>query len=430
MVVRVVYLKELKKYSKNSLFGLLGIDEKRFNKIETDLLRKRILKEDKNLYSFEYVGIIFSNELLLVILPKISTGLQELDYTNLVLKVLKKYENTKKLNYESGDFFLKLNRESESQFISIVEYLLRDFIEYGLFHSEKFQLKKDDGEIDWDYTLSKVLPLKINGKFRYTDTYTRKKKLEEDNFIRKLHMIVLNMCSKYLKNLREFEIYKKYPILDYEVEEDILEKKEFIFFELDRALKNEFNDRNINLISAIKIFFLKNNNFQSYQELSFYGVRKFQTVWEEVCSKIHGNEIDILNIMEKMAEESTPIWTVGNNENKFWKNNQHYKPDIVIKSEKNKIKLYDAKYYPIKIKNKKFENIPDLEDVSKQFLYENILRLYYPKEKFENIFLFPSNEKSLMVKAGKVEMKMFLEKYIEIALVDFQMALENYIKQV
>lgn len=427
MEVKIVYLTELKKYSKNSLFELLDIDENKFYKIETELLRKRILKEEKNLYSLEYVGIVFFYELLIVILPKIPIDLQESAYTNLVLKVLKKYENTKKLNYENSDIFLKLNRENESQFISIVEYLLEDFIEYGLFHSEQIQLKKDDGEIDWDYTLSRSLPLKINGKFRYTETYTRKKNLDENNFIRKLHMIVLNMCSKYLKNLTEFEIYKKYPILDYEVEEDILDKKEFVFYELDRALKNEFNDRNINLISSIKLFLLKSNNFQSYQELSFYGVRKFQTVWEEICSKIHGNEINKLKIMEKMAEESTPIWTVGNNENKFWKNNQHYKPDIVIKTKEKKIKLYDAKYYPIKIMDKIFDNIPDLEDISKQFLYENILRLYYPEAEFENVFLFPSNENSIMVEAGKVEMKMFLKKYIKVVLVDFQMVLKKYV---
>ena len=428
MEVKISFFKELEEYTEKSLLEKLDIDKVIFEKIEKDLLKKRILRFGKKEYTFEYVGVIFSNDLLLVILPKINTALKEVDYINLVLKTLKKYENTKKLNYENGDFFLKINNRGESQFISVVEYILRDFMEYGLFHSEKRKLKRAEGEIEWYYTLDRTIPLKIKENFIYTDTYTRKKNLDEDNFIRKLHMVILNMCSKYLKNLSELEIYKKYPVLNFEVQDDILDEEEFVFYELDRALNNEFNDRNINLISAMKIFLLKSKKFHSYQELSFYGVKKFHDVWQEICSEIYGNDIEKLDIMEKTADESTPIWTVGKNENKFWKNNQHYKPDIVIIKSENEIKLYDAKYYPIKLGKDIFENIPNLSDVSKQFMYEEILRINFPKAKIDNIFLFPISEKNLNNISGKVEMKIFLNKYIKFELLNFQEALENYIK--
>ncbi len=428
MSIKIAYFKENKKYTKCQILDKLGIDEKKINKIELELLRKEILKEQNDLYSFEYVGLIIAQEILISVLPKVNINTENIVTTNLILNVLDKYRGSGSIRDEKKDEFLEVDNGHESQFIAVIEYILKDFIEYGLFYSEKVEIVNADGEIDWDYTLDRTLPLKIRDSFKYVETYSRKRKLDDSNFIRKLHMIVLNKCCKYISELRMLEFFSGYPNLDYEVEEDILDEKEFVFFELDKALRNEFNDRNINLLNAIKVFLLKCNHFNSKQDVSFYGVKKFQAVWERVCSELTGNDMKKMDISSKMERFSSPIWTFNLDGTETKISNQYLKPDIVS-ANKLFLKIYDAKYYPIKLHKGKFDNIPNLEDVMKQFLYGEVLSKYYQNKTILNSFLFPydNGQKKMLTYVGKINTGIFSERKIRIILVDFKMALEKFL---
>lgn len=425
-----IFLRELEEYSELELLDRLG--SKVFEGIKEKLYERKILSKQNRNYKLRYVGIILYKEVLISVLPKIDRvedQISQEDYTNLILNVLDKYRKNPNVRMveEEMETLLEVGTRASDNLLSFVDFLLRDYMEYGLFYSEKTVKKIVDGEIDWEYTMNKTMPLYVHNKFIYLETYSKQKNLEDENFIRKLHMIILNECSKYIRELKSFDIFKKYPDLDFNVEIDELYENDFLLYELEKELRIEFKDRNVRLLKTLKAFLERKGNFSKEEEVLFYGVRKFETVWENICSEIIGNQIKELEIEKKMIEKSSPRWNYKNNPETQTFEKQHYIPDIVVKN-KLKLRICDAKYYNIQITGGKYSGIPKMKDISKQFLYENILEKYYTSEKICNIFLFPYSQENFYSYAGKIKMFLFQDKHINIILMDFKRSLNKYIK--
>lgn len=430
--MKKIFLRELEEYSELELLNRLGSEV--FEGIKEKLYERNILFKKNRNYKLRYVGIILYKKMLISVLPKIDAvedKISQRDYTNLILNVLDKYRKNPnvRLVEEEMETLLEFGTRESENLLSLVDFLFRDYMEYGLFYSEKTVKKITDGEIDWEYTINKTLPLYVGTKFIYLETYSKQKNLEDENLIRKLHMIILNECSKYIKELKFFDIFKQYPDLDFNVEVDELYENDFLLYELEKELRVEFKDRNVRLLKALKAFLERKGDFSKEKEVLFYGVRKFETVWENICSEIIGNQMKKLEIERKMIRESSPSWYYKNNPKPQIFEKQHYIPDIIVKKGL-KLRICDAKYYNIQITGGKYSGIPKMKDVSKQFLYENVLEKYYTSEKICNIFLFPYSQENFYSYAGKIEMSLFQNKHINIILMDFKRSLDKYIKKI
>lgn len=211
------------------------------------------------------------------------------------------------------------------------------------------------------------------------------------NYITLLHKWAIKYC-----------IDKYAELLGYagnlDLEEDIniseLGDDKSILLILERELSEVYEDRKINVIKSI--IALVNNKYNSNGEdhLDIYGTKTFHVIWEYALGKTLENEYS-----EKYHKAmDKPQWFFKQN-NKYEKVQSSKKTLIhdIVKVLDNKLYIFDAKYYNIayekhgdQLKIIGNPNIPGIQDITKQFLYENILLKNLGLQHSYNVFLFPT----------------------------------------
>ena len=99
--METVYVKELKHYSKDYLYKLLGNDEKVVN----NLLKRDIIRYDDSSYQFNFVGIIIVDEYVINCYPKYIKNEDNIDGDfKQILQVIKKYNRFRDdFDYENDE---------------------------------------------------------------------------------------------------------------------------------------------------------------------------------------------------------------------------------------------------------------------------------------------------------------------------------------
>ncbi|MGL5126498.1 MAG: LlaJI family restriction endonuclease [Fusobacteriaceae bacterium] len=396
----IVYFKEYERFYSEKIENLFS------NEKIKNLFVENILKSDGGkTYYFQYVGIICSDNYICVVLPKYLSK-EEIDKerlgkrqhkTEILIKVLQTY-NLKNLTEE----FLSITGDEEvTQDIdkfAIYDYLISDFIEYGLYENHKNIYEVNgEGEIDWEKTVNECESF-LTGKVKpiYLEYFTHETESDNSSYIRTLHKHYLNKSSLYFEKLKFLGL--DYPILSFQVEEEELGNLEFQIFKIYQELQGEFSERKIRLLKTLLIL-LENETHEIEKAFSFYGTKVFYNVWEKACGEVLGNEYQ-----KYSSHIDKPIWKA--------KGSDGFKvktliPDILVLRDET-FYIFDAKYYNTDIEKKK--NLIEIEYITKQYFYE--LAFENHKELLEkrrkNIFLIPSNEKEIEYK-GKVSLE-FLKK--------------------
>ncbi|HEQ5498483.1 TPA: LlaJI family restriction endonuclease, partial [Streptococcus pyogenes] len=166
-----------------------------------------------------------------------------------------------------------------------------------------------------------------------------------------------------------------------------------------------------NILNLLKKYIEEDSGKNSSTNISFVGTNSFNLVWEDVCSEVMDDCIN-KSIKElglsysKNPKQSALISDVIAKPK--WKHNisgnvhvanKTLIPDIVTING-DKLSIYDAKYYKIKLDDKGVDKQPGVGDITKQYLYE----LAYKDFAKENNLVIDSNA-FLMPTDGKEEKK-------------------------
>jgi|GEM_PF-3643187 len=335
---------------------------------EEFLLNKFIYLKQSGI-RFNYVGIAANHKQVLCILPKhLHASLQVSDdYVNqarLLIQVLKIYERRIHTDIDSVDFF-RHSHASNTNEIAIADYLLNDYIQYGVWIMDQRTITTiGNGEVFWDHTIEQTQPLLGKAPIYY-ETYHLHTEIVTDSLVSQIHQWALSYSLKRYGILLNLDIGLP---REYDMEIECVGSKEFLLAILERQLRITYADRDIRLLRALMELIQITHDYTD-SEFSLYGHNSFEHIWEDVISFCFGNEYG------RYAHHlSKPTWNNG----KVSVEKQTLRPDVLRwlpHTEKPTFLIIDAKYYLIRFDDEQqsLENNPGVDDVVKQYFYEFIL---------------------------------------------------------
>jgi hypothetical protein len=366
-------------------------------------------KEEERFYKFSYVGFIFDNlhdhVRILAVLPKYldfekMSPHAKKNSSILLVKVFSKYAKDS-VQHDKWDELNLLSENSQFNIFSISEYLVRDFLEYGLYRKEaKTWEINGHGEIDWTRTVTVENALVSNEQAIYPYLHTHSRETDENNKVRAIHHSCINKAVTALSALDIFEVFDfSIPFIP-EAKHSIFSKDQQASI-IARELSNTFSDRNIHLLKAL-LYFISNTSTTSKKDIALYGTKKFHTVWEAAVSSIFNDEyVYYKHIIPK------PKWIHCDTGEETAR--ETLQPDTLRMIGKN-FYIVDSKYYKIPFDNngKVVNSIPGISDIGKQYLYAKAFNQVKRNKSIHNCFLFPADKDSIK-HFGIVEFALFPE---------------------
>ena len=399
--MKTIYIQEWKKYSKSEILEKLGNNQDTFQK----LLKYSLIDIENDKYQLNYVGVIIINDFVINCYPKyIPEDIDhETDFSQ-ILKVLKKYKTLHvDLDYQNEE----LDDISYNQ-LSMMIFFLEDYYERGIYtNSQKTFRLNGNGEIDWDKTINNTNPIIQDNAPYYVDFYTKHNVNDLYDYFRLLHEYVITICSKRLEDAGLLKLFDLTPIILSDKTEDKFRKKDFILNKLKKELNVEFNSHKRKLLKSMHTFISEKNSFSNENFLTIFGTKKYNVIWEEMCSKVFKNKLnktlDELNLIDysntKLIQViEKPEWNLNYLDES--KKAQTLKPDLITFYEDIFI-ILDAKYYNLDFSDDNLAGQPGLESITKQYLYELAYKKFMKLNRFnrvKNAFLFPSNGENIEYK--------------------------------
>ncbi|HES0320084.1 TPA: LlaJI family restriction endonuclease [Streptococcus pyogenes] len=378
--------------------------------LETDSLEKLNTELEGNMYVFKYVGMLVIGNVCLLIYPKyavsyLNDSINNFQKLKQLISVIRKYQSKEqKIGFSSQVDVDNFN------LLSIALELIYSYYDHGLYSNDK-QIIEQNGcrEILWEKTINESTAYFSNGLPIYLDTFTVNQENNEQDYFRRLHAFILSEVCKKLKDILR--------ILDIDTINISSEKREhfgnseYILYRINQELSSQFFTFKQNILNLLKKYIEEDSGKNSSTNISFVGTNSFNLVWEDVCSEVMDDCIN-KSIKElglsysKNPKQSALISDVIAKPK--WKHNisgnvhvanKTLIPDIVTING-DKLSIYDAKYYKIKLDDKGVDKQPGVGDITKQSLYE----LAYKDFAKENNLVIDSNA-FLMPTDGKEEKK-------------------------
>ena len=390
----MLYVKELKRYSKENIYNI-GINKEDLN----ELIGKNIVKKERLQYYFKFVGLLVIGEKVIFSIPKYVKESDDHDIVRQIFKLFQVYSKYENLDSDELESFGEENKENN--FIALLIYMISFYLENGLYTNEhKINELNGEGEINWDKTLDEIDPIFINKQPLYLDFYTIENEDQKNNYFKNLNKYIVNKCIVILQsygilNSLGFE----YIQLEYDEEFSNVDNSIEIEREILVELDSQFITSKQNLLKAMLAFIKEDYKTESEDSIVFYGTRSFHVIWEKVCGFVLDNKFEELkNLIDR------PHWESSSE-------NIHEArtliPDIICETD-DLFVILDAKYYSIELTESLLKGQPGVEDITKQYLYQMAFGEYMGSKKFKNILLFPQDGGDLK-KIGKVSIE-FLRK--------------------
>ena len=378
--------------------------------LETDSLEKLNTELEGNMYVFKYVGMLAIGNVCLLIYPKyavsyLNDSINNFQKLKQLISVIRKYQSkVQKIGFNSQVDVDNFN------LLSIALELIYSYYDHGLYSNDKQIIEQNGfGEILWEKTINESTAYFSKGLPIYLDTFTVNQENNEQDYFRRLHAFILSEVCEKLKDILR--------ILDIDTINISSEKREhfgnseYISYRINQELSSQFVTFKQNILNLLKKYIEEDSGKNSSTNISFVGTNSFNLVWEDVCSEVMDDCIN-KSIKElglgysKNPKQSAllsdiiakPKWK-HNISGNIHVANKTLIPDIVT-IHGNKLSIYDAKYYKIKLDDKGVDKQPGVGDITKQYLYE----LAYKDFAKENNLVIDSNA-FLMPTDGKEEKK-------------------------
>ncbi|WP_195953563.1 LlaJI family restriction endonuclease [Clostridium saudiense] len=376
------------------------IDKTNIDNISWDeLLYKRIIKKsDKSeQYCFNYVGLIYKSGSIIYVLPKVLE--KNVDYSLFKEKLIKLfiiYSKRENLLVDEKEFLGVDNSNNKGSLISVINYIMEDYINNGLYIKKSCISKiNGNGEIDWRKTIERN-SIFINGNRPiYNEIITKNNYSHNDLLITQIHKKIINKCNSFLRK-STLENILKYDIEDFELDNYYIDDDQFILEELQKEMDIQFEDKKVELLEVLVNFIKKVNLSGEEFELTLFGTRSFQIVWEKINSYVLNNKYDEISL-----NIPKPKWYSIHGKKPIQR--KTLIPDILYINENVKtLYILDAKYYTTDFKeNKLIGTVQGIEDIVKQLVYEDVLSKVYVGYSIINAFIIPTIKRSN--KFGMVE---------------------------
>ncbi len=443
--MNVQILKELKPYSLFELQNLFNISEDEVRSILRSLSLMNIIKKiskdtskveweellnidvldelndqmESDIYVFKYVGILMIGEICLILYPKYSDKYLNDRSNNFkmlkqIISVIRKYQS-KEQKIGLGEQF---NLENFNLLLIVLE-LINSYHEHELYRNDRQIIEQNGaGEILWEKTINESTAYFSDGVPIYLDIYTVNQENNEQDFFRRLHAFIITEACNRLKDIL--------GILDIECINISSERaesfgsKEYIIYRLNQELSTQFITHKQNILKLMRRYIEEDVSKNISETISFVGTNNFNLVWEDVCSVVMNDCIN-KSIKElglsysKISKQSTllsdviakPKWK-HNESGKIYSAKKTLVPDIItIKG--NRLSIYDAKYYKIKLDYNGVKKQPGVEDITKQYLYEIAFKEFAKENNLfinTNAFLMPTDGDE-EIKLGIASMEIF-----------------------
>lgn len=442
------YFRELKKYSLSEIAQRLG--ENNLSKLRKALSGQMYVVEEKGQYSFGYVGVLVIGDYVFRCFPKYMPDVidDELeDKFKRILKVIKKVvKETPKLDWGEED-------NEDYNFLQLAIALIEDYYAYGLYTNSREYIEEDgDGETLWDETPIYNTPIYIRGSYIYDSVLTLDVDIDEADFVQDIHKIVLSECSQKLYERDLLDIFNIAPVFLTDKKIKDIGSPKYVINRLEKELSSQYVTQKQNIIRLLIKYIASEytsgkSGVKGYLPHSYYGVELFWPVWEEVCRRVFDGDITrkIMDLPisedykqtpeyqhvknKKLAEIiEKPLWIKESTDDsgvvrELKTDADTYKPDLICiyksdsTADDNSMQDYvfailDAKYYFFDIIpnektnpekpdiNAQFSsdgNHPGLEDITKQFLYQQAYKPFVNLQgygTFFNAFLCPIDEET------------------------------------
>lgn len=441
-----VFIKEQKRYSKGDLIDIFKKDEKSIiriiNRLKTCGVLKSVKKDDKQLkstillnedieeieeeetsgsylYVFNFVGIIIVEGCVLKCYPKyinsVDNPLIELQQ---VIKVLEKYKAKEQIIHT----FNSDGKTTAYNLLSTIMYLLNDYYENGLYINDKIIVEVNGiGEILWDRSINYSYPIIQDDCPYHFDFQTRKRIIDDYDFFKRLHEVILKECSEEMSNAGLMEVMDLTEVILTDEELEDFGDIEYLLYRIQNEKNIQFNTNKQKLLDLMEAFLLNKRTLDDTEGFCLLGTTSFNLVWEDVCATILDNKLNVplrdLHMIDsaKYSKDDTllsiiekPLWNIDGNNIEA---SQTLKPDIVtLVKEDSKVSFYifDAKYYVMKTTQTSISDQPGIESITKQFLYQLAYKQFNEEHQIENVkncFLFPIEGEEI-IKKGYATLKM------------------------
>ena len=443
-MISSIFIKELKRYSKSDLVGMLKCSEneavslirrlkefglmyalkdsdlqkEQFELLDTDIEMGDPDESSSNrLYVIDYVGVIVVSGVVLKCYPKYF--LTEEQINQKLRKVIKVIDKYKRYNSQLIRVFGGGADDSKSDALSVILYLIKDFYDNGSYLKQDLLIENNgSGEINWDKTVCLSDPIISNGRPFYYNLYTTRRVNDFSDYFARLHRCILTLATQELKKTGLLDIFgiteidlSEEELADFGGDEEIVRR-------INAELNMEFNTRKQLVLQAMRSYIEHGSIVDGYDGISLYGTKNFKFVWQEVCSSVLDNKLysklDSLCLPKPLLPKYNSNWAlIDLIEKPFWSiTNKHadytFKPDLIAISGESFI-LYDAKYYvPRLLPGSAPKGQPGIESVAKQYLYHLAFKNFINDHGFKlvrNCFLMPT-DKDNVVDSGEVSMNM------------------------
>ena len=398
--MNIKYVRELESFSKSEILEYLENDEENLKKLKV----QNIIQKNKNDYKFHYVGVIAMDNLVLNVYPKYirnENNIEE-DFKE-ILKVINKYNKLHDdFDYQNDDL-----EDISIYILSLMLFFIEDYYENGVYHNIKNILETNgNGEINWDRTINNTFPVLIDNKPFYVELQTNNKVDNLFNYFRLLHEYIITESSNKLSDAGLIEILDLTPVY---LSDKILEdfgNPDYILNRINMELNIEYNTHKRKLLKSMHAFLSLMDHLSNEKSLTVYGTTDYEYVWEEMCSKVFDSKLDQKLVDLNLNDETNktlrtyinkPVWYIDGG--KFPK--KTLRPDLITIHD-DIFMIFDAKYYYFTIDDGNLKHQPELESITKQYLYELVYKkLISDNFKVKNAFLFPKYNGNI-AKKGKV----------------------------
>ena len=385
-------------------------EENKFRKVMNHLSASNIIQIDEDCIKFTFVGVLIIENNILYCYPKY---FKKFDYENFkkVIHVIKKINRSGDKEIAQTSLFSSDSLNN----LSLILFFVEDYFENGLYQTTHDTIETNGhGKILWNKTIKNNLPIIKNDKPYYFEIFTKKRVDDYNNYFRLLHSIIVTECSKilHMTNLDDLFGITTVPDLTDQTLVDFDELNHILHM-IDKEKNVQFNTHKNELLDKMKQYLKSEDTFATDSSLNVYGTTSFEVIWEKLCKivfndKLHqpirnlsielNSKYDKNRKLIKLIKE--PIWFIDYKETK----GNAFIPDLITVYENNFL-IFDAKYYNIKRNNDGVTGQPDLESITKQYMYELAYRDFINTHHLNvrNSFLFPVDGETSINGYAKLE---------------------------
>lgn len=375
--------------SKGDIINKAEINEIVFNELIQRKIISKTTKRNRILYYFSYVGAIFTSNNIIYVLPKTLLNKEVNEaFTGQLIKLFIAYSKRENLLVEEKEYLGIDSKNDRGSLLSIINYIMEDYIDNGLYiKKKKIKEINGDGEIDWNKTIQRD-SMYLNNKKQpvYHEVVSNKKNIHSSLIITQIHKRILNKCNEIINRL-SLETVLNYKVDMFEIDDFEFVGNEYMLEHLQQELDYQYEDKKIELLEILISFIKKLNIYGNDLELSLFGTRYFDRVWEKMNSYILRNQYN--NIRQHIPK---PKWYSATGKKIIERDTLI--PDILYLDSYNKdLYILDAKYYTTNFKDEKLKGTTQgIGDIIKQLVYEDVLSQFYKDYSVINAFIIPTSQ--------------------------------------